>query len=320
MKKKPRYLVIGSINMDLVLQVSSIPSAGESCLADQYRYSAGGKGANQAAAASRLGADVAFIGKIGDDANGLQLLETQKAFGVDTSFLKTDPHAPTGLAVVMVEPDGKNRILVFPGSNMLLMPEDVVPVIESGMYDVLIIQLEIPRQTVIAACRAALKRNIPVVVDAGPVQSFPLHEIAGVTILSPNETETLALCGIYPDTKEKARKAAGLLMEKSQAKYVVIKRGEHGAYVYGEGIECNCDAPHVSAVDTTAAGDAFTAALAIAMMETGDILKAVEYANCVGALTVTRAGAQSSLPGTMEVEEFMRTAMCNRTGVQRPIA
>ena len=306
MEKKPRYLVIGSINMDLVLQVLSIPAAGESCLADQYRYSAGGKGANQAAAAAKLGAAVAFIGKIGDDANGRSLLEAQKAFGVDTSFLKTDPGAPTGLAVVMVEPDGKNRILVFPGSNMFLMPEDVVPVIESGTYDALIIQLEIPRQTVIAACRAALKQKMPVVVDAGPAQSFPLHEIAGVTVLSPNETETLALCGICPDTEDMAREAAGLLMEKSKAQYVVIKRGEHGAYVFGEGIARNFDAPPVRAVDTTAAGDAFTAALAIAMTETGDIFKAAEYANYAGALTVTRAGAQASLPDAAEVEKLMK--------------
>ena len=308
MEQRIRCLVIGSINMDLVLNVHSVPVAGESCLADRYRYFAGGKGANQAAAAARLGALVTFIGKIGNDANGLQLLETQKAFGVDTACVKTDPSAPTGLAVVMVEPDGKNRILVCPGSNMLLTPEDVVPVIESGSFDVVILQLEIPQETVITACRAARKRNIPVILDMGPAQVFPLQEIAGVAILSPNETETLALCGILPDTEEKAREAAMRLMDKSNAGYVVIKRGAYGAYVYGKGVDRNFDAPKVTAVDTTAAGDAFTAALAIGYMATGDIGKAAVYANRVGALSVTRAGAQASLPSYAEVEEFMRAA------------
>ena len=243
MKRKPRYLVIGSINMDLVLNVPAVPVVGESCLADQYRYSAGGKGANQAAAAAQLGADVTFVGKIGSDANGHQLLRTQKAFGLDITYVKADLNAPTGLAVVMVEPDGKNRILIFPCSNMYLMPEDVVPLIEDISYDALLIQLEIPQKTVITACRAALDHNIAVVVDAGPAQSFPLDEIAGITVLSPNETETLALCGIYPDTEEKALQAAKLLAQKANAKYVIIKRGEHGAYVYGEGTACNFSAP-----------------------------------------------------------------------------
>ena len=309
MERKPRYLVIGSINMDLVLKITSVPVAGESCLADAYLYSPGGKGANQAAAAAQLGADVSFIGKIGDDANGVQLLQNQKAFGVDTSNIKKDGNASTGLAVVMVEPDGKNRIMIVPGSNMLLLPEDVVPVIETGLYDVLIVQLEIPQKTVIAACQAAMKRKMTVVVDAGPAQSFPLNEIAGVSVLSPNETETFALCGIHPDTEEKAKKAARLLHQKANAKYVVIKRGENGAYVYGEGIERNFDAPRVHAVDTTAAGDAFTSAMTIRLIERNSIEEAVRYANYVGALTVTRAGAQASLPTRMEVENFIQSTL-----------
>ncbi len=304
--RKKRILVIGSINMDLVLNVSSVPVAGESCLADHYWFSPGGKGANQAAAAAQLGADVTFVGKIGKDANGVQLLNTQKAFGVDTSYIKTDENASTGLAVVMVEADGKNRILIVPGSNMLLMPEDVVPVIDEGSYDAMIVQLEIPHQTVIAACWAAMNKGMPVVVDAGPAQSFPLNEIEGVTVLSPNETETMALCGIYPDTEENAMNAARLLLQKTKANYIVIKRGDKGAFVYGKDIEQNIAALRVQAVDTTAAGDAFTAALTVRLIEHNSIEEAVIFANYVGALTVTKAGAQSSLPTGMEVEKFLK--------------
>jgi ribokinase len=291
--------------MDLVLKVSTVPVAGQSCLADGYSNTPGGKGANQAAAAAQLGGDVAFIGKIGTDANGAQLKKNLEDFGVDTSCIKTDGNASTGLAIVMVEPDAKNRILVAPGSNMLLMPEDVVPVIETGLYDALIVQLEIPQKTVIAACRAAMNQKMTVVVDAGPAQNFPLDEVSGVTVLSPNETETLTLCGICPDTEEKAKYAAKLLMQKANAKYVVIKRGENGAYVCGEGVERNFAAPRVHAVDTTAAGDAFTAALTVRLIKCNSIEEAVSYANYVGALTVTKAGAQSSLPTAMEVEKFI---------------
>lgn len=306
MRKKLRILVIGSINMDLILRTQFVPAAGETCLGDTYGYSPGGKGANQAAAAAQLGADVSFIGKVGADVNGSRLREMQQSFGVVTEYLQTDPETATGLAVVMVEPDGGNRILVFPGSNARLSPEDVVPVIEQGVYDALIVQFEIPQETVIAACRTALERKITVVVDAGPAVSFPLHRIAGITVLSPNETETAALCGLFPDSEEKALLAAKRLMKLSNAKFIVIKRGARGAYVYGSGIAQNFDAPRVKAVDTTAAGDAFTAAFTIRMVGTGDIVDAVRYANFAGAFTVMKAGAQTALPTSDELEHFMK--------------
>jgi len=307
MERKPRILVIGSINMDLVLQISSLPARGESKIGEQYQYSNGGKGANQAVAAALLGADCKFIGKIGKDANGYRLGEILQTFGVDTSELTTDSDLPTGLAVVVVEPDGSNRIMVFPGSNMNLSKEHVVSVVEHESFDALIIQFEIPQETVIAACQAAMKRGIAVVVDAGPAKPFPLEKIAGMTVLSPNETETEALCGIYPDTDEKSLQAAKLLMKKASAKYVVIKRGKHGAYVYGGGLAENFDARKVKAVDTTAAGDAFTAALTMRLLETGDIVNAVRYGNCAGALTATRQGALSTIPSKEAVEQFMLT-------------
>jgi ribokinase len=306
MIKKPRILVVGSINMDLVLHAQVLPQSGESAIAETYHYSAGGKGANQAAAAALLGADSFFAGKVGEDDNGRRLREGLAKFGVHTQGLKCDGEAPTGLAAILVEEGGRNRILVYPSANMRLSPADVIPLMDEVHPDAMIIQFEIPVKTVIACCQAAKVRSIPVAVDAGPAQPFPIELLEMPLIFSPNETETLALCGILPDSEESALRAAQALMARTHALYVIIKRGEHGAYIYdGKGLALNVPAIPVTAVDSTAAGDAFMAAVTIRFLQSNDIVSAVKYANHVGALTVTRAGAQASLPSAEEVERFI---------------
>ncbi len=306
MKKKPCILVAGSINMDLTLYAAQLPLPGENIIAETYHYSAGGKGANQAAAAALLGADAYFSGKVGEDDNGRRLEAGLEKFGVHTQGILRDPHAPTGLAAILVEEGGKNRILVYPGANMRLSSADVIPLIEKVHPDALILQFEVPVRTVIECCQFAQSLNIPVVVDAGPAQAFPLEQLTDVLILSPNETETLALCGIMPDTEEKALQAARILMERTNARYVIIKCAERGAYVYdGHHLAKNYPAIPVDAVDSTAAGDAFMAAVTIKYLQTADIAAAVTYANYVGALTVTCPGAQASLPDALEVDRFI---------------
>lgn len=302
--KKVSILVVGSINMDLVLKTSRIPYAGESFFGDSYCHIPGGKGANHAVAAARLGAKVTFAGKIGNDANGMALKASLEKQGISTELLKVDENSPSGLAVIMLEESGQNRILVYSGANMELEPEEIVRAFEKS-YDAVMLTLEIPQKVVIETCRKAKEKNIPVILDAGPAQSFPLEKISGIELLTPNETEATALTGLECNTKKDAEKAASALEEKSQARWIVIKMGEQGALLYHKGESELFPAHKVEVVDTTAAGDAFTAGLMIAYTQHGDIQKAIRYANVVGALTVTKLGAQPSLPTAEEVEKFM---------------
>ena len=308
-KRKPRLLVIGSINMDLVLKAARVPQAGETLLGEGYAFIPGGKGANQAVAAARLGAQACLAGRIGADEHGARLKDQLRRQGVGLEFLAQEEGTGTGLAVVMVEAGGQNRILVYPGANMRLCEDDATGALEAppaGGWDALLIQLEIPTQTVIAACRRAKTLGIPVFLDAGPARDFPLEKVRGVAFLSPNEAETLALTGIEPRTTAHAAEAARALARKAGAETVIIKMGEQGAYLYHGGSGEQVPAIAVRAVDTTAAGDAFMAALALRWLETGDPLDSVRFANLAGALAVTTMGAQPSLPSLREIEAFAR--------------
>lgn len=304
MKEKPSILVVGSINMDLVLKISRVPQGGESSIGESYQYIPGGKGGNQAVAAARLGADVTFAGKVGADGNGAVLAETLTREGIATEFLDVSQDVQSGLAVILLEDSGQNRILVYPGANMEIQLEDVQRAFAKS-YDAVMLQLEIPERIVLETCRLAKERGIPVILDAGPAQDFPLEKTMGIEILSPNETETLALTGIDVHTPEEAERAARILQERSKAPYIVLKMGEHGAYLYCDGKLEHFKGCKVKAIDTTAAGDAFTAGMVESFIRCGDIREAIRYANGVGALTVTRLGAQPSLPTAREVQEFI---------------
>jgi len=301
---KPKVLVIGSINMDLCLKISRTPSAGESLIGETYHYIPGGKGANQAVAAAKLGAEVTFVGKVGDDATGKELADSLKSIGVDTEYLYKASDTSSGLAVVILEETGQNRILVYPGSNMELTTEDIDKAFQKA-YDAMIIQFEIPQEVVIHACHLAAERGIPFIVDAGPAQNFPIEEISGAEILTPNETETYAMCQIDVTDITSAKTASEVLMKRSKARYVVIKAGESGAFIYDGNEIKQYEAFKVDPVDTTAAGDAFTGAMAVVYAGGGDIEEAVCFANAVGAVTVKTLGAQPSIPARSEVDAFL---------------
>lgn len=305
MDKRPNILVVGSINMDLVLRTLRVPLAGESFFGRDYSYIPGGKGANQAVAAALLGAGIDFVGKVGKDSNGLRLKEELEKREISTRYFMVDEQSQTGLAVVMLEDNGQNRILVYSGANMQIRKEDIQKAFEKD-YDMVIVQFEVPREIVIETCSLAKQRNIPVIVDAGPALDFPLEEIRGIHILSPNETETFSMCGIEPDSTEKAKEAAKILQQRCDANLIVIKMGKKGAMLYSDGRTELFPVPDVKVVDTTAAGDAFTAAMAIEYVKSGDIEKAIRFANIVGTITVTRLGAQPSLPSLYEVMEFAK--------------
>jgi len=302
--KRAKLLVIGSINMDLVMNVEKAPEAGETILGYEYSYIPGGKGANQAVAAARLGADVTFCGRVGDDANGDILLQNLMANNVDTSFIKKDPGSQTGLAAIQVEANGQNRIIVFSGANYRITKEDVDKALEKS-FDAIIMQLEIPLDIVYYAFEKAKAKGIPVVLDSGPAVNIDLSRMEGLYIISPNESEASLLTGICVDSQENAVKAAKVLADSTKARYVVVKLGEKGALLYENGNYELLSAFKVKAVDSTAAGDSFTAALTIKMLEQDDIKNAIKYANAVGALCVSRKGAQPSLPTAKEVAEFL---------------
>ncbi|MBQ7399919.1 MAG: ribokinase [Clostridia bacterium] len=306
---KPRILVVGSSNIDFVCSMDRVPVQGETIISDKsYAFVPGGKGANTAVAATRLGGDVVFCTRVGDDSYGKQLSEKYRLEGIDTRFITMDKAARTGLAVIMVEETGHNRIAVYPGANMNLSAKDIEGAFTS-YPDALVMQLEIDREAVIAAARLAKENGTKVFLDAGPATpDFPLEQLGQLEVLSPNETETKILTGITPNSSANCLRACIELMNRVPSKYIVLKLGDRGCYVY-DGTHCHHLAPVDvgTPVDTTAAGDAFTAALAVRYMQNGgDILDACEFANAVGGYVVTKAGAFPSIPTLRELKEFLK--------------
>jgi ribokinase len=307
MDGKPRILVVGSVNMDLVLEMDRLPQAGESRLGSRYSYVPGGKGANQAVAAARLGAEVTFVGRVGRDAHGATLREHLAREAIRTELLAADEQAQTGFAVIPVEAGGQNRIMVYAGANLSIRAEDVQSAFRQG-FDALVVNLEIAPAIVEEACRQASRRGVPVFLDAGPVRELDLGRLAGLFVLSPNETETRAYSGLPCGTDGEAERASRRLAEITGCRFVVLKLGERGAFLYESSSGRGEPVPgfRVQAVDTTAAGDAFTAGLSTHYLRTGDLGRAARYANAAGALAATRLGAQPSMPGRAEVEAFLR--------------
>jgi ribokinase len=303
----PTVLVIGSINMDLVQEVERAPEGGETLLGRRYSYVPGGKGANQAVAAARLGLRVTFVGRVGGDAHGRTLLEHLSRERIDREGLIADIREQTGFAAITVESSGQNRIVVFPGANLAIRVEDVVRAFERR-YDAILVNLEIPQAIVEEVCRLGGEKKVPVILDAGPARDFDFRQIQGLEVISPNESETRAFTGLPCGTEAEAVQAARKLADLTSSRFAVLKLGERGALLYASETGQSHYFPGypVKAVDTTAAGDGFTAGLAAQYLLGGDMQRAVRYANVVGALTVTRLGAQPSLPLREEVERFIQ--------------
>ena len=294
-----RAAVVGSINMDLILNMKKVPDIGENVLGTDYGYANGGKGANQATALAKLGANVKMIGKVADDANGAKLLENLKNNNIDTSGVATDG-SQTGLAAIIIDGEGRNRIVVYEGANTEIEPQKAVSDIGTDI-DLLLLQFETNEEVVISCVNHAVKNGITTVIDCGPAKNFALEKMQGATILSPNESETKALTGIFPDNDENILKASKILEERSKAKYIVLKLGERGSALW-DGNEIKIFPPYKSnVVDTTAAGDCFTAALALEYVKNSDIEKACDLGNKAGSIAVSRMGAQSSMPTIEEI-------------------
>lgn len=300
-----RILVIGSANIDLVTRVPRCPRPGESMFGHAFAPICGGKGANQAIAAARLGAQVAFAGCVGADAFGKMQREGFAAEGIDLGALQSHATTPTGTAVILVGDDGQNAIVVTPGANAEVSVEMVTALApQIAAADVLLVQLEIPLDAVAEALRLARDGGTLSILDAGPAQSVPAELLAKADIVSPNETEAEALTGIAV-TDEASAHAAAEALRVLGVREVVLKLGERGALYVGD-VGPEYVAPfRVDAVDTTAAGDAFTAALGV-RWGTAPVAEVLRFANAVGGLTTTRHGAQPSLPTLREASEFLQ--------------
>ena len=297
--------------MDLVAISPRIPVVGETIIGTSYFTEPGGKGANQAYGAARLGGGVAMLGRIGDDDFGQQMKKNLDDVGCDTKGLGVEPGA-SGVALIFVDANGSNSIIVVPGANNAFTPEHVAA--DNSAFTgakVVLLQLENPVPAVLAAARAGRKAGARVILDPAPAPATPLPAelIKSVDILTPNETEAAILAGLPPSNLEPSQAVAiGRKLLAMGAQTAIMKLGSQGCVIVGKGEPILIAAPKVKAVDTTAAGDIFNAGLSVALSEGLDLPAACRFANHAAALSVTRLGAQVAVPLRAEVDEFLKSS------------
>ena len=302
---KKKIVVIGSSNTDMVIRTPRIPRPGETVLGGEFFMAPGGKGANQAVAAARAGGEVHFVARVGDDVFGQQSLDGFVSDGIHVDLIVRDKDAPSGVALIIVGPDGENCIAVASGSNSRLGVADVrlaKPVITSA--DIVLMQLESPLETVREAVEFAASAGVPVVLNPAPARARGAETLKRVAYLTPNETEAEILTGITLIKKSDLAKAADALLAKG-IKAVLITLGSKGVYVATREKKEVMPAFKVIPVDTTAAGDAFNGALAVALAEGRPLLEAARFANAAAALATTKMGAQPSLAGRDDIEKLL---------------
>lgn len=291
-----KIVVIGSSNTDMVVQSEHLPMPGETVLGNQFIMNPGGKGANQAVAAAKLDGDVTFIAKIGCDVFGDEAIKGFQSHNINTDFIVSDKESPSGVALIMVDANGENCISVALGANAELMPSDIVhalPIISKAQF--ILIQLEIPLETVEHVVSLAYHDKVNVVLNPAPARALSDDLLATLYCITPNETEAELLTGIKVDDVFSAKKAAGILKNKG-VEVVIITMGEQGAYILSDSEDCLVPCPKVTAVDTTAAGDTFNGAFVIGLADGLSLVEAVKFANLAAAYSVTKMGAQTSAP------------------------
>ena len=296
-----RIIVIGSSNTDMVIKTEKLPAPGETILGGKFLMNPGGKGANQSVAASRLGGKVTFISKRGNDLFGNQAVGLLMREGVDIKYIVKDPDLPSGVALITVDSTGENSIVVAPGSNGNLLKEDIPSVIfDTGKFEILLLQIEIPIDTVEYSAVTASEHGIKVILNPAPARKLSDNLLKNTWLITPNETEAETITGVIITDIPSAERAAELIQERG-VKNVIITLGEAGAYIKSENYTGLIPGIKVKPVDTTAAGDVFNGALAVAISEGSDLKDAVIFANKAASISVTRMGAQASAPYRNEI-------------------
>lgn len=305
---KPIIAVLGSSNTDMIVQLERLPRPGETILGGEFTVAAGGKGANQAVAAARAGGVVRFVARVGRDMFGEQAVAGFRRDGIDVRHVSRDPKAPSGVALIFVSRDGENCIAVASGANARLTPADARRAAKTiATARLLVMQLETPLTTVQAAADIASRAGVPIILNPAPARSLPAKLLRRVSILTPNETEAELLTGVQVTSERSAARAADWLHARGVAT-VVLTLGARGAFVSAANLRKLIPGFKVRPVDTTAAGDVFNGALAVALAEGRELTEVVRFANAAAAISVTRLGAQPSAPRRVEIERLLRRA------------
>ncbi len=300
-----RLTVLGSINVDHIMNIAQFPAPGETVIGKQYQTAFGGKGANQAVACGRSGADITFIACVGDDAIGAEILAQLQRDRIHTAAVSVVPEAATGVAMIFVNEDGENVIGISAGANAALTPEHFAPykgLVEQS--DALLMQLESPLETVIAAAQAAKNHQTRVILNPAPARELPDSLLKLVDVITPNETEAEKLTGISVCDETGAARAAQVLHDKGIGQ-VLITLGSRGVWLSVNGEGRRIPGFKVNAVDTIAAGDTFNGAYVTALLEGKPADEAVRFAHAAAAIAVTRRGAQPSVPWRREIDAFL---------------
>lgn len=299
-----KILVVGSSNTDMVIKTEHLPRPGETVLGGTFFMNPGGKGANQAVAIARLGGYVSFICKTGSDIFGHQSQQLFEEEGIDTSYIFSDSKNPSGVALITVDAHAENCIVVASGANAALLPSDLASAVEAiEEADLVLLQLEIPMDTVEYVAEAAYRKGKKVILNPAPAQALSPSLLRHLSIITPNEMEAEMISGIRITDENSAREAARAIVGMG-VECVIITLGAKGALIHCDGADEFIPALRVEAVDTTAAGDVFNGALTVALAEERSLAEAVRFACKASAISVTRVGAQSSAPYRIEVDIF----------------
>lgn len=302
--KTGKILVVGSTNTDMVVKTDHLPRPGETVLGGTFLMNPGGKGANQAVAAARLGAEVTFVCKTGNDLFGVTTRQQLAEEGIDTSFVFTDPHEPSGVALIAVDNRAENTIVVASGANANLLPLDINKALTAiDACDLVLMQLETPMPTIEYVASLAAERGKRVVLNPAPAATLSEQLLKNLYLITPNETEAELITGI-PVRDERSAEQAARTIHRAGVRHVIVTLGKKGALLC-EGERCEViPAYRVEAVDTTAAGDVFNAGLVVALSEGRNLTDAVRFGAKAAAISVTRMGAQASAPYRSETDAF----------------
>lgn len=295
-----RIIVIGSSNTDMVVKSSVLPKPGETILGGTFLMNAGGKGANQAVAAARLGGNVTLVAKVGNDIFGKQSIDGFKTEKINTDFVFIDKGTPSGTALIMVNEEGENCIVVAPGANAQLLPADIEQVKDISDAVIILMQLEIPMETIEVVAKIAKANHQKIIINPAPAQKLSDELLNGLFLITPNEIEATLLTGIKVEDEKTASQAADIFLSKG-VQNVIITLGKQGAYFQNKDVQFKTAAPVVRAMDTTAAGDTFSGALTVAVTEKMSWQQAVQFAVAAASISVTRMGAQASVPYRKEI-------------------